>query len=866
MTDMKRWIGIILMIGTGVSIRKVMVGFMRKVIVLGSVLLACLAVLSGCAGEAEPTPVSTSQPTPTATPNPNVITFTEPAIEVAVRDTLNKPTGEITVEDVLHITALDLRAQRLSDLSSLVHFENLTDLNLSGCQLSDVAIESISSLVNLRVLDLSYNNSVNDISMLAPLTKLETLYIGSTGGATLDDLSSLSGMKNLISLKLEQLEIEDISALSGLVNLTELSLYWNAIEDISPLSGLKKLTDLNLYWNEIEDITPLANLIALRKLNLILNGDIKDISPLKKLRSLEILRLSGIHVNNIDDLKNLTNLRELDFDGETISDISAIKNLYNLKKLSINYTNISDFEPISHLTQLRTLEIDTSDISDIEWIAALANLRELNLCNNKITDISPIEGLTELKHLMLHFNDIDDHSAIYSLPHLQMLSVDEKNIDDIEAFRDSIPSYQRVYIEERTEFDLNSPNSLSRLEEHFHRLGIDTPITSGHVTSDIDGDTLPDIVYFSSKWNEEYNDNLGNMYIALELGNGETVEVMPPYEGNFYADYSNSLFLEDLTGDGIADIIASPEVYGSNYGAEKVYVYTMVNGELELLPADMIMHENPVTTAWGYTPNMNYRDTSSTVGGSLREYDGDTVLVIKYLMGDEPSRSMAWELYLKWYGAAWEVVNVGIGHAWTWEGSMSDVMAKADVGETIEDDSQWYHDMDGDQREDKIRLSYTKQSDGSFLVNVHIHTAKGVIEYTTEEPVLGTMLRNIEVGDFTDDGKATIFIYHVKANSDIYAGHFEVLYVEDGAIKTYPTIFYVDEEIHHISAEDLEGLNDETMWLGAGIPWPDTEPYVELRRYDVALNEWEKVRAWITPRGLSVGSVIGGDGLAMLST
>ena len=98
-----------------------------------------------------------------------VITFPDPNLEAAIRDAIEKPTGDIYQSDLLSMTVLDVYNRSIIDLTGLEYCVNLGDLNLYNNQISDIS--PLSTLTNLTVLDLSYNQ-INDISSLSGLTRL----------------------------------------------------------------------------------------------------------------------------------------------------------------------------------------------------------------------------------------------------------------------------------------------------------------------------------------------------------------------------------------------------------------------------------------------------------------------------------------------------------------------------------------------------------------------------------------------------------------------------------------------------------------------------------------------------------------------
>ena len=87
-------------------------------------------------------------------------------------------------------------------------------------------LTGLESAINLEVLDLSNNNTSNNISM---------------------DVNPLAGLTKLKKLDISDNNISDVSPLAGLINLKELHLDNNPISDMSALAGLKNLT---LHFNK----------------------------------------------------------------------------------------------------------------------------------------------------------------------------------------------------------------------------------------------------------------------------------------------------------------------------------------------------------------------------------------------------------------------------------------------------------------------------------------------------------------------------------------------------------------------------------------------------------------------------------------
>lgn len=117
------------------------------------------------------------------------------------------------------------------------------------------------------------------------LSEQETLDLSTL---LISDLSPLTGLNHITSLRINNNQISDLTPLQSLTNLTELDLSHNQIVDLRPLQKLTQLTRLNLSYNQIADISPLQDLKALIEVYLTSN-QVADISNLKSLTKLRFL-------------------------------------------------------------------------------------------------------------------------------------------------------------------------------------------------------------------------------------------------------------------------------------------------------------------------------------------------------------------------------------------------------------------------------------------------------------------------------------------------------------------------------------------------------------------------------------------------
>ena len=272
--------------------------------------------------------------------------------------------------------------------------ENAYILNLT-----DEDMEQLAYMINLTELRL-YNQQITNLSPLAGLTGLTTLFVQGSHHVlpgVVSDISPLAGLVNLTNLGMQVNQISDVSPLAGLTDLRWLDLQANQISDISPVAGLTNLGLLALTNNQVSDISPVAGLINLVNLPLGYN-QISDISPLVGLTNLRSLDLTDSFVSDISPLAGLTNLSHANLCGNQISDISPLAGLTNFTSLGLRDNQISDISPLAGLTELTRLDLNRNQIRDISPLAGLTNLtNRLWLDDNPITDWSPVAHIADVR-------------------------------------------------------------------------------------------------------------------------------------------------------------------------------------------------------------------------------------------------------------------------------------------------------------------------------------------------------------------------------------------------------------------------------------------------------------------------------------
>lgn len=208
------------------------------------------------------------------------VSFVDPGLEAAVRQTLGLGPDDLTCDAVAGLTSLTAEDAGIRDL------------------------DGIENLLGLRHLHLD----LNPISDLGPLSQLQALETIGLWGATVRDVSPLSNLEHLETLVLGNNAIEDIGPLAELDGLKDLNITNNSVSDLAPLRGLSQLAVLRIYNNPISDIESLRDLNELTELHIHDLPELSDITPLLENEGLGpgdrvILMRSGVGCRDAATLK-----------------------------------------------------------------------------------------------------------------------------------------------------------------------------------------------------------------------------------------------------------------------------------------------------------------------------------------------------------------------------------------------------------------------------------------------------------------------------------------------------------------------------------------------------------------------------------
>ena len=306
--------------------------------------------------------------------------FTDAVLEQIVRDVLEKPNGDFTMEELATLTKIPVDAE--SDYQAHTPYGGIEDLT---------GIEYCKNIERVNLFQNGFRSPISDLTPLKNLTSITYLNVANN-------------------------KVYDLSSLENLSELEYLHLGWNiGVKDITPLANMSKLKGLNLtYTHSLRDISTLRNLTQLDSLSYNHANYIADISPIGDLVNLKLLRFTGSEIiTDFDFLKNLTQLERLYLDRNIhINDLSFIAHMPNIKNLGLSNTGISDISMLSEFTAMEFLGLRGLAISDFSVLENMPDLKELHFDDFAIDE--SILSTQEIRQMFPGVKMIINNTIIYN--------------------------------------------------------------------------------------------------------------------------------------------------------------------------------------------------------------------------------------------------------------------------------------------------------------------------------------------------------------------------------------------------------------------------------------------------------------------
>ena len=375
-------------------------------------------------------------------------------VECAPSQCATAPLSNATL--LCRVTSIQLPRNRLAGALPVVGFFNrmasLTHLDLAGnpqlassipatvcdsTSLLHIALQlcgfvgsippCISTMVQLQHVSLAENRLVGPAPDLSALTGLVTLELGGNAFSGEFPLSSLSGMRNLVTLSL--------SYEPNPLRPTYTNSTFYASRDLVSLCGLVKLQTLIAVAFGLTGAAPtcFANLTKLANVNLALNKLTSSLWDFSLQSNLQRLVVNGNFLSGSlpvslcqTDLQTLS-LNDNRFSGPIPSCIGDLSNLQTLH-LGNNAFHSSLPESFGFLQSVSYLNLSNNRFSSTipsSWFDMSA-LRDLDLSHNQLVGNIPSEWnqLAELVRLQLQHNSLSGDLALHRSPGARLVLID----------------------------------------------------------------------------------------------------------------------------------------------------------------------------------------------------------------------------------------------------------------------------------------------------------------------------------------------------------------------------------------------------------------------------------------------------------
>ncbi|KAM8915276.1 leucine-rich repeat-containing protein 9 isoform 2-T2 [Spinachia spinachia] len=387
----------------------------------------------------------------------------------------------MTRDNVLQITVLNLHGNSLSKIKEISHLTALRQLTISFNEFTH--LDDIPHMPNLEFLDASYNRLVT-LEGLRKLGQLKLLDLRWNKLTKAREDTAVLRKHTPALLKLDtrhnpwiRSKTVRMTILGRLTSLTHLDDTMVAEEEASSavlMAAGSKINQASLLAHSSTNscrprslsllstaqlLCPLspAPLSLSQELELdwaaqitVLNLDSQRISKLINLNKLVNLRWASFNDNditNVEGLDSCLKLEELSLSNNSISTLNGLSKLHCLSKLSVDGNQLSSLEAsaLDRLPNLSFMSVENNCISSLRGIHRVRSLLELYIGNNRIStsrDIYYVKGLTNLIILDLYGNPLAEKLenyriyVIFHLPSLKALDGLAVEVTECECAKD----------------------------------------------------------------------------------------------------------------------------------------------------------------------------------------------------------------------------------------------------------------------------------------------------------------------------------------------------------------------------------------------------------------------------------------------
>lgn len=258
------------------------------------------------------------------------------------------------------MAVLDATGNSLStlDSDSVLQFPNVTNLNLTDCDLNNIHKDAFKRSRRLRILSLASNRQLDARKLIGSLKQVNRTLRSL-------DLSDMSEKFDLFTL------LSDI----GRSGLESLRLVRNGLDYFPRVFfSLTKLKSIDLSENRLTAMP--------------------DFSGIQELK---FLKLSRNHLRSFSgkDVEHIQYITDLDLSENRLESVSslALSKLFLLENLDVSYNRITQLNRASSLEHLVRLKADHNSLKSLEFAEKLQNLKYMDVSANRLDFINDLRRI-----------------------------------------------------------------------------------------------------------------------------------------------------------------------------------------------------------------------------------------------------------------------------------------------------------------------------------------------------------------------------------------------------------------------------------------------------------------------------------------
>lgn len=297
-----------------------------------------------------------------------------------------------------NVQILELRKSRVMDISHITKLMKLERLDLSGTEIPDFT--PIAPLQSLRYLDLS-ETICSNLSFLSNLEKLRSLNVSQT---KVTDLSPVANLAQLISLDVSETSLLNLAGLDNHPSLEILNISQTLVNSLEPIENLRNLKKVEADLSDIPDNVAVEYMETHPAVVVVVNSKALRnwwdglSSPWKEVFKNEV----GFEHPTKEDLIHVTKIDSLDLSNMAVSSlVEPLSPLKKLRYLNVSNNPITSFDFAGDMINLEVLIAENTAIERIEKLPLTSPLSQISLKGTPVYNIASLLRMNSLEFINL---------------------------------------------------------------------------------------------------------------------------------------------------------------------------------------------------------------------------------------------------------------------------------------------------------------------------------------------------------------------------------------------------------------------------------------------------------------------------------